>query len=88
MSAFGQFFADLGSGITGIVGGLGANIQSQADYNQAAAAQIQANAAATQQIILTEAEAEKRRQQNTIIIFIIVFAAPLVGLGLFLAFKK
>ena len=88
MSAFGEFFQDLGSGITGMIGGFGANIQSQADYNQAAAAQIQANAAATQQLIQTEAEAEKRRQQNTIIIFIIVFTAPLIGLGLFLAFKK
>lgn len=88
MSAIGNFFADLGSGITGIVGGIGANIQSQADYNQAAAAQIQANAAATQQLIQAEAEAEKRRQQNMIIIFVIVFAAPLIGLGLFLAFKK
>jgi F0F1-type ATP synthase membrane subunit c/vacuolar-type H+-ATPase subunit K len=70
------------------VQGIGSSFESQAAYNQAVAAQIQANAAATNQIIAADAEAKKREQTNMIIIFAIVFGVPLLIVLFYLATKK
>lgn len=82
----GEFFGELGQGITNIIGGVGDNIGAQADLNQATAAQILANAEATNMLIAAKNRQEAVRQRNLLIIVAIVFASGL--LGIFLVTRK
>ncbi len=77
----GNFFKDLGEGVTGSI--KASNLQKEAT-----AAQILANAQVTTQALILEEERAKRKQQTTIIVLLAVFGAPLLGLSLFLILKK
>jgi len=84
----GNFFKNLGTGVTTTVQGFGENIQSQAALNEAQAQAIIAasqNAAAQMQI---EAEAQKRRDNLILYIVIAIAAVPILGIAIFYALKK
>jgi nitrate reductase NapE component len=84
----GNFFKNLGTGVTTTVQGFGENIQSQAALNEAQAQAIIAasqNAAAQMQI---EAEAQKRRDNLILYIIIAIAAVPILGMAIFYGLKK
>ena len=84
----GNFFKNLGTGVTTTVQGFGENIQSQAALNEAQAQAIIAasqNAAAQMQI---EAEAQKRRDNLILYIIIAIAAVPILGIAIFYGLKK
>jgi hypothetical protein len=84
----GSFFKELGEGVTTTIQGIGANIGSQAELNQAQAAAIMAVAQSTELKLQLEAEDKKRRYN--LILYIIAFAAivPIVGIAIFYGLKK
>lgn len=88
----GNFFKDLGTGVTTTVQGFGENIQSQAALNEAQAQAIIAasqTAAQTTAIRLqNEAEAQKRRDNLIVYIIIAIVAAPLLGMAIYYGLKK
>jgi hypothetical protein len=77
-SDFGSHIKGMGEGVVSIVGGIGAQIQSGADYQSGQAALMQAEAANLPAILAAE-KAERDAQRNQLyIIFAAVFLLPLV----------
>lgn len=82
----GEGFAQgLGEGFLSIWQGIGANFNSTANYNNAVAAQISANAAVTDDALHAQVEAQKRQMRIIAVIFI---AATVLPIGMLLLFKS
>lgn len=88
LQSVGGFFKDLGQGVTTTVQGFGENIQSQAALNEAQAAQIQANAQATQTKLILDAEQKKRQTQLIMLVLAIIVILPLGGMAIYYGLKK
>jgi hypothetical protein len=87
-SEVGNFFSDLGEGVTSTVQGFGANIQSQADLNQAQAAAIMAAAASTSERLAYEEAERKRRHQLVLYALGAVLLLTLGGMAIYYGLKK
>ena len=83
-----SFFQDLGNFFKDLGGGITANIQGSGDLKSATAAQIQANALITAQTLQFQKEQAERKERLTIIVLLMVFGIPLIGLIAFLALQK
>lgn len=82
----GEGFAQgLGTGFLSIWQGIGANFNSTANYNNAVASQISANAAITDDALFAQVDAQKRQTRIIIIIFV---AASILPIGMLLLFKS
>lgn len=88
----GNFFKDLGTGVTSTVIGFGENIQSQAALNEAQAQAIiaasQTTAATAELKLRIEAEARQRRDNLILYIIIAIAAVPILGMAIYYGFKK
>jgi hypothetical protein len=84
----GNFFSNLGEGVTTTVQGFGANIQSQADLNQAQAAAIMAAAASTSERLAYEEAERKRKHQLMLILLAALVVVPLAGMAIYYGLKK
>ena len=78
----GTFFKGLGEGVVSILGGLGASLQSGANYNDAIANQINANASTSAERLRVQQEAKQAEQRLILFVFIVISIVPLVGLAL------
>lgn len=88
LQGVGDFFQNLGTGVTTTIQGFGENLGSQADLNQAQAAAILAAAQTTEQRLFIEAEQKRRRDQLIMILVIGIIAAPLAGMAIYYGLKK
>lgn len=84
----GNFFSELGEGVTMTVQGFGANIGSQAELNQAQAAAILAQAQTTETRLMLEEQERRRRHQLFLVIIGAVVLVPLAGMAIYYGLKK